>query len=119
MPTARLPWTFMASTSSWLTLPASTMRTTSIASSFVTRCPSTHSTGKPKRFMAAVMALPPPCTMIGFTPMILSRTMSAMTSARSWAFSMAEPPYLMTMVFPVMFLIHGIASASTSSGSLR
>ncbi len=64
--------------------------------------------------MAAVMALPPPWTMTGFTPMILSRMMSAITSARRAGFSMAEPPYLMTMVSPVIFLIQGIASVRTS-----
>ena len=41
--------------------------------------------------------------------------MSLITSARSRASTMAEPPYLMTTVLPVMFLIHGSASTSTSA----
>ena len=56
------------------------------------------------------MALPPPWTSTGFTPKIFKSTMSAMTSAASWGFSMAEPPYLMTMVLPVTCLSHGMAS---------
>ena len=114
-PTARLPCSFMASMSSWFTLPMSTVRTTSIASSVVTRWPSLNSTGSWKRSMASVMAWPPPCTMTGFTPMILSSTMSLMTSARSFSSTMADPPYLMTTVFPVMFLIQGSASTNTSA----
>ena len=39
--------------------------------------------------------------------------MSLMTSARSFSSTMAAPPYLMTTVLPVMFLIHGSASNST------
>ena len=68
----------------------------------------------PNCFIARDIALPPPWTMTGFTPMILSSTISAMTSARSSASSMADPPYFMTTVFPVTFLIQGIASVSTS-----
>ena len=41
--------------------------------------------------------------------------MSLMTSARSCSSTMAEPPYLMTTVFPVMFLIQGSASTRTSA----
>ena len=113
-PTATRPCSFIASTSSWFTWPASTERTTFMASSVVTRWPSMNFTGISKRFMASEMASPPPCTITGFTPMIFRSTMSAMTSARSCSSTMADPPYLMTMVLPVMFLIHGIASASTS-----
>lgn len=65
--------------------------------------------------MASVMALPPPWTMTGFTPTIFKSTISAMTSARNCSSTMAEPPYLITTVLPVMFLIHGSASTSTSA----
>ena len=86
-----------------------------MASGVVTRWPSLNSTGRFTNSMASVMALPPPCTMTGFTPTIFSSTMSFMTSARSCASTMAEPPYLMTTVLPVMFLIQGRASTSTSA----
>ena len=43
--------------------------------------------------------------------------MSAMTSAASWGFSMAEPPYLMTMVLPVTCLSHGMASYEDLAGA--
>ena len=39
----------------------------------------------------------------------------SITSARSCSSTMAEPPYLMTTVLPVMFLIQGSASTSTSA----
>ena len=109
-PTPMLPWAFMASTSCWFTSPVSTMRTRSMAASVVTRWPSTNSTGRSNLAKARLMALPPPWTSTGFTPRIFKSTMSAMTSAASWGFSMAEPPYLMTMVLPVTCLSHGMAS---------
>ena len=93
----------------------STMRTTSIASSVVTRCPSLNSTGMLNLFMASVMARPPPWMMTGLTPMIFKSTMSFMTSVRNRPSIIADPPYLMTTVFPVMFLIQGSASTRTSA----
>ena len=67
------------------------------------------------RFIASVMARPPPWMMTGLMPMIFSRTMSFMTSVRSWPSTIADPPYLMTTVLPVMFLIQGSASTRTSA----
>ena len=67
-PTPMLPWAFMASTSCWFTSPVSTMRTRSMASSVVTRWPSTNSTGRSNLAKARLMALPPPWTSTGFTP---------------------------------------------------
>ena len=89
-----------------------------MASGVVTRWPSLNSTGISMRSIALVMAFPPPWTMTGFTPTILSSTMSLMTSARSFSSTMADPPYLMTTVLPVMFLIHGSASTRILAASV-
>ena len=43
--------------------------------------------------------------------------MSLMTSARRRSSTIAAPPYLMTTVLPVRFLIHGSASKSSCAVS--
>ena len=82
-----------------------------MASSLVTRRPSLNSTGMSSLPIISLMALPPPWTSTGFAPMIFSSTMSLITSSRSTGSTIADPPYLITSVLPVMALIQGMASA--------
>ena len=86
-----------------------------MVSSSVTRRPSLNFTGTSRRLSMALMALPPPCTSTMRTPMSLSISMSATTWRQSSGSSMAEPPYLMTKVLPLILLIQGRASQSSSA----
>ncbi len=108
-PTATGPWALRAKTSSSFTLPDKTMETTFMTSGVVTRRPFLNSEGRPRAPTSLEMSLPPPCTIMGFTPTRRRSMMSAMTWARRSGSTMAAPPYLMTTVEPARALIQGRA----------
>ena len=68
IPTAWPPNLWMAATRSGVTLPVSTILTTSIVFSSVTRRPFLNSDFKPSRSLMAVISGPPPCTSTGCIP---------------------------------------------------
>ena len=114
-PTAASPFWLMRETMSRLTCPANTIRVTVAASGLVTRCPSTNSLGMPNLSSIAPICGPPPWTTMGRIPANRKNaTSSANDCWSSWEI-MALPPYLMTMVAPENFLIHGSASVSVEA----
>ncbi len=88
----------MSDTISALIWPPSTISTTSIVSSSVTRTPSTNSDFLPSRASSWPICGPPPCTITGRSPMKRSRVTSVANEALSASFSIAAPPYLITTV---------------------
>jgi hypothetical protein len=97
-PMARPPPCWISETISRFTLPPSTISTTSMVSSSVTRSPSTKVVCLPSRSRVAPICGPPPCTITGRRPMYFSRTTSTAKEHRSSASLMALPPYLITTV---------------------
>ena len=99
-PTARPPASLIAWTMRLLTRPASTISTTSIVASSVTRLPFTHSLSTPRRLSISLIIGPPPWTTTGFTPTWRISTMSrAKLSISSWS-PIALPPNFTTTVAP-------------------
>ena len=50
--------------------------------------------------MYSVISGPPPWTITGFMPTYLSSTTSVAKASRRASSAIAEPPYLITIVFP-------------------
>ena len=96
-PTALPPCWLIRPTISWLSSP-STISTTFITFSSVTRMPWRNSLWMPIFFSRSPICGPPPCTMTGFMPTSLSITTSRAKPAFSAGSVIALPPYLMTMV---------------------
>ena len=76
MPTASAPARVIRLATCLLTVPASTISTTSTMAASVTRNPSTKVDWMASRFSMALICGPPPCTTTGFTPTCLSSAMS-------------------------------------------
>ena len=114
-PAAFTPATCSWATISLFTLPMSTIFTSSMVGSSVTRRPSTKFTSRPSRSEYDEMSGPPPCTTTGFMPTNLSSAMSRAKDAFSSGFVMAAPPYLMTTVAPANSRMYGRASSSTAA----
>src|SRR5262249_14671638 len=68
MPTANGPCRLIRPTTSRLTWPVSTMRTTSMVSGVVTRSPAVNVLSRPSRARCAEICGPPPCTQGGRRP---------------------------------------------------
>ena len=68
MPTANGPSRLISRTMSLLTLPVSTIRTTSMVSGVVTRRPAVNVDSRPSRSRCSVICGPPPCTTTGRSP---------------------------------------------------
>ena len=86
----------MSPTISWLSSP-STISTTFITRSSVTRMPWRNSLAMPMRFSRSPICGPPPCTTTGFMPTSFSITTSRAKPAFRTGSVIALPPYLMTM----------------------
>ena len=110
-PTANAPCWLSRPTSSRLTCPVSTMRTTSIASGVVTRSPARNSDSMPSRSSIALICGPPPCTTTGWNPASRRKTMSSANASLSLSSVMALPPYFTTTTLSWYFCSHGRASA--------
>ncbi len=110
-PTALPPKRLMRLTMSLLTLP-STISTTSMVSSSVTRMPWMNSPFLPTFCSRSLICGPPPCTTTGFMPTSLSSTTSRAKPSCNLGSVMALPPYLMTMVLSKKRWIYGSASDS-------
>ena len=81
-PTARPPCSLIRPTTSGPTWPTSTMRTTSIDCSVVTRRPPRNSLGMPSRVSIEEICGPPPCTTTGKMPQVRRKTMSSAKARR-------------------------------------
>ena len=90
MPTANGPCRLIRPTTSLLTWPVSTMRTTSMVSGVVTRNPAVNVLGTPSRARCAEICGPPPCTTTGRRPAYRRNTTSWANPARS-AWSREQP----------------------------
>ena len=112
-PTARPPAWLMWETMALFTSPPSTISTTSMVSSSVTRIPPTNSLFLPIRVSHSPICGPPPCTTTGFIPTHLRSTMSRAKLRVISRSTIAFPPYLMTKVAPAKRWMKGRASAST------
>ena len=88
-------------TSSRCTEPVRTMRTTSMTSGVVTRRPPRNSELMPSLLSIALICGPPPWTTTGRTPTWWRKRMSWAKARLRSSFTMAFPPYLMTMVAPL------------------
>src|ERR1700730_17885229 len=95
----------MWDTSALLVRPASTISTTSMVSSSVTRRPSTNRDAFPSRSSMRVISGPPPCTRTGWMPAPLRSTRSS-ASGPSRPESSTLPPNLTTTVFPFQALTY-------------
>ena len=83
-----------------LSLPASTICTTSMVALSVMRRPLWNLDSTPILESAALMSGPPPWTRMGLTPTYLSSVTSCRILVVSSSSTMALPPYLMTTVLP-------------------
>ena len=99
-PTARAPARVIRLATYLLTVPASTISTTSTIAASVTRSPSTKVDWIASRFSIALICGPPPCTTTGFTPTCLSNAMSLPNCSARCSSPIAWPPYFTTMVAP-------------------
>ena len=100
MPTANAPARLMSCVTSVLTVPASTISTTSTIAASVTRRPSTKVDLIASRRSMSLICGPPPWTTIGLTPTCLSSAMSLPNISASFGSPIACPPYLTTTVAP-------------------
>src|SRR5690349_8783711 len=96
-PTALPPCWLMSPTISWLSSP-STISTTFITFSSVTRMPWRNSLRMPIRVSRSPICGPPPWTITGFMPTSFSMTTSRAKPAFRCASVIALPPYLTTIV---------------------
>ncbi len=87
----------MSPTISWFSSP-STISTTFITRSSVTRMPWRNSLSMPIFCSRSPICGPPPCTMTGFMPTSFSITTSRAKPAFSAGSTIALPPYLMMIV---------------------
>ena len=99
-PMARPPCLLIKLTMDLLTLPPSTISTTSMVASSVTRIPSIRSDSCPKRLRSESTCGPPPCTTIGFKPTVFNNTISRANELSSSGSVIALPPYFTTSVLP-------------------
>jgi len=99
------PFKLMRLTIFLLTLPTSTISTTSMVASSVTRRPWRNSLTILSCLSIWPICGPPPWTMTGLMPMYLSRMTLRAKLFCSSASTMAWPPYLMTTVLPKNFRI--------------
>ncbi len=100
MPTASAPARVIRPATYLLTVPASTISTTSTIAASVTRRPSTKVDWIASRFSIALICGPPPCTTTGLMPTCFSSAMSAPNSAARSSSPIAWPPYFTTTVAP-------------------
>uniref|UniRef100_A0A0D9YVX8 Uncharacterized protein n=1 Tax=Oryza glumipatula TaxID=40148 RepID=A0A0D9YVX8_9ORYZ len=114
-PTAVAPATLMRETSCLLTLPTSTISTTSMVSASVTRRPFRNCGSTPTRPSHELISGPPPCTSTGRRPTQERRTRSRITDDCSSGDFIAAPPYFTTTVLPLNRWMNGSASESTST----
>ena len=99
-PTARAPAWLIWLTISLFTEPTSTISTTFMVASSVTRRPSRNSERISSFSSMFPIWGPPPCTTTGWMPTSLSSAMFRAKAALSASSFMACPPYLMTTVSP-------------------
>ena len=104
-------------TSSWFTLPVSTISTTGRLAASVTRIPSMNSERSPSFSSVRVTSSAPPWITTGFSPTFLSRAMSSAKATLRLSFTMAAPPYLTTATWPAKWPMY--LSASTSRVRLK
>ena len=102
-PIARPPARLRRLTISLLTSPPSTISTTSMVSSVVTRIPSINFDSIFNRSSKSPICGPPPCTTIGRIPTACIKTISLANEALRSSSVIAFPPYLTTIVRPANF----------------
>ena len=100
MPCALPPNSVIIFTSPGLMVWLRVCSTMVMASGVVTRKPPMNFASRPASFIAAEMALPPPCTITGLMPATSRKTISRMTLRTRPGSSMAEPPILIRKVWP-------------------
>ena len=83
-----------------LTVPASTISTTSTIAASVTRSPSMKVDWIASRFSIALICGPPPCTTTGLMPTCFSSAMSLPNRCARCSSPIAWPPYFTTTVAP-------------------
>ena len=99
-PIARPPCWLIRFTIDLLTLPPSTISTTSMVAGSVTRMPSIRSDSRPSCFSMESTCGPPPCTTIGLIPTVFNNTISRANELSSSGSVIALPPYFTTRVLP-------------------
>ena len=89
IPTASAPARVIRPETYLLTVPASTISTTSITAASVTRSPSMKVDWTASRFSIALICGPPPCTTTGLMPTCFSNAMSRPNSSARCSSPMA------------------------------
>ena len=116
-PTAPASRALSSATSSWFTLPVSTISTTGRLCASVIAEPSTNSLRSPSFSSVFVISGAPPWTTTGFSPTRLRSVTSSAKASLRLSFTIAAPPYLMTAISPENAAMY--FSASTSSVRLN
>mmetsp|Transcript_62274 Transcript_62274/g.197181 ORF Transcript_62274/g.197181 Transcript_62274/m.197181 type:complete len:244 (+) Transcript_62274:512-1243(+) len=97
-PTAVPPSELISVTRDLFTFPTSTISTTSMVASSVTRSPFLNLASMPSFPSQVLISGPPPCTSTGLIPTSDIRTRSLTTPAFRVGSFIAAPPYLITIV---------------------